>query len=59
MTTPPTQLDDLTKLGRHFAGFGEPGAYDILDRPGKITCQNGVPISTMDALLANAHAASV
>jgi hypothetical protein len=32
--------------------------YYVLDRTGKITYKNTVPVSTMDQLLAHAHAAA-
>ncbi len=37
---------------------GQPDIYYIVDRTGKITHRNGVPVSTMGDLLANAHAAA-
>lgn len=37
---------------------GEPDVYYVVDRTGKITYRNGVPVSTMGDLLANAHAAA-
>ncbi|GAC1322793.1 MAG: hypothetical protein NVSMB13_01750 [Mycobacteriales bacterium] len=37
---------------------GEPDVYYVLDRAGKITYRDGVPISTMDKLLARTHAAA-
>lgn len=46
------------ELSFRYDKYGEPDVYYILDRTGKITYQNGVPISTMDALLANAHDAA-
>jgi len=45
-------------LSFRYDQFGEPDIYYVLDRTGKITYQNGVPISTMDQLLASAHAAA-
>jgi len=46
------------ELSFRYDQFGEPDIYYVLDRTGKITYQNGVPISTMDELLTNAHAAA-
>lgn len=46
------------ELSFRYDKFGEPDVYYILDRTGKITYQNGVPISTMDELLAKAHDAA-
>jgi len=46
------------ELSFRYDQFGEPDIYYVLDRTGKITYQNGVPISTMDQLLATAHAAA-
>lgn len=46
------------ELSFRYDQFGEPDIYYVLDRTGKITYQNGVPISTMDALLTHAHAAA-
>lgn len=37
---------------------GEPDVYYVLDRTGTITYRDSVPVSTMDQLLANAHAAA-
>ncbi len=45
-------------LSFRYDQMGSPDIYYVLDRTGKITYQNGVPISTMDELLANAHAAA-
>ena len=46
------------ELSFRYDTFGEPDIYYVLDRTGKITYQNAVPISTMDELLTNAHAAA-
>lgn len=46
------------ELSFRYDKYGEPDIYYVLDRTGKITYQNGVPISTMDELLTNAHAAA-
>ena len=46
------------ELSFRYDQFGEPDIYYVLDRTGKITYQNGVPVSTMDELLTNAHAAA-
>jgi len=46
------------ELSFRYDQLGEPDIYYVLDRTGKITYQNSVPVSTMDQLLANAHAAA-
>lgn len=46
------------ELSFRYDQFGEPDVYYVLDRSGKITYQNGVPVSTMRQLLASAHAAA-
>jgi len=46
------------ELSFRYDRFGEPDIYYVMDRTGKITYQNGVPISTMDELLTSAHAAA-
>ena len=46
------------ELSFRYDQYGEPDVYYILDQTGKVTYQNGVPISTMDELLSNAHAAA-
>jgi len=46
------------ELSFRYDQLGSPDIYYVLDRTGKIIYQNGVPISTMDQLLASAHAAA-
>ena len=46
------------ELSFRYDQYGEPDVYYVLDRAGKVTYKNGVPISTMDELLSNAHAAA-
>lgn len=46
------------ELSYRYDQMGSPDIYYVLDRTGKVTYQNGVPISTMDELLTNAHAAA-
>ncbi len=46
------------ELSFRYDQLGEPDVYYVLDRTGKITYKNTVPVSTMDQLLAHAHAAA-
>jgi len=45
-------------LSLRYDHTGEPDVYYLLDRTGKIVYQDGVPVSTMDQLLAAAKAAA-
>lgn len=45
-------------LSYRYDSNGAPDVYYLLDRDGKITYRNGVPISTMSQLLAHARAAA-
>lgn len=46
------------ELSYRYDQSGTPDIYYVLDRTGKITYLNGVPVSTMDKLLASAHDAA-
>ena len=45
-------------LSYRYDPFGAPDIYYVLDRTGRITYRNSVPVSTMSDLLAQAHAAA-
>ena len=45
-------------LSFRYDGNGEPDVYYVIDRTGKITYRDGVPISTMNQLIAKAHTAA-
>lgn len=45
-------------LSYRYDPFGAPDVYYVIDRTGRITYRNGVPVSTMTELLAHAHAAA-
>jgi peroxiredoxin len=45
-------------LSYRYDQFGAPDVYYVIDRTGRITYRNGVPVSTMSDLLRHAHAAA-
>lgn len=45
-------------LSYRYDQYGAPDVYYVLDRTGRITYRNSVPVSTMSDLLSHAHAAA-
>lgn len=45
-------------LSYRYDPFGAPDVYYVIDRTGRITYRNGVPVSTMNDLLQHAHDAA-